>query len=776
MRVCMYPQNITGEESGIARVIQAYRRYLPEYGVELVAQGDPCDLKAVHAGDVSCQPNEILVAHLHGLYWTADYHAPKFEYRTNQNVVDSMIHAREIIVPSAWVNEVLQRDMRRNARVIPHGIEWEDWTDEGDGGYVLWNKNRPQDVCSPQALNYLASKLPQQPFVSTFALPNAPSNVQAIGVVPHSQMKTLLQNCSVYLVTSKETFCIGALEAMAAGKPVLYYNYGNVPNLVPHGVAGYGAQPGNEEDLLSGLEYCLKYRKTLGANGRELVKQYTWAKACEQVATVYQQALEPEKQTVSVVIPCYNKAKTVGRAISSVVAQTKSCEIIVVDDGSTDDSWAEIQGYDLAIYAFKTENKGVAHARNVGLKEAHGKYIVFLDADDALEPTFVETLVTEIVKDRSLGAVYSKIRNVYPNGRTEISPWPQEWNYDQHLNGKNQIPTCCLLRREAVLALGGYRECYAQGKKCGFEDSDLFLRLGAYGWRAKLVTDEPLFLYSVGQGQITSSSKTEIAQLQRDEREYYRTYYPWYTSGQHPFASAATPKIMSHPVRQYDEPLVSVIICGEEDLPLTLNSLEAQTEHRWEAIAANTHTGYPYVRLEPRGPFRLYISAGDALDPAFIEQALNIYSRLGKGVVAVSGTHYALFTPLTPTDLCLMPDVLIANGRYMNTLPVQYEGSKLMGCPCHKREKVQPVVVKASMVAINDDDYIWVRYTGPGESLVGPVTQTNYGVKSTGDRFLCHFKDAVALRLEAEKVRLPIVDITSPSAPRKVKYENRKVD
>jgi hypothetical protein len=754
----MYPRVTTGDESGITRVIQAYERYLPDYGVELVTDG-PCDLKAVHAGSMDCRPDEIVVAHLHGLYWTADYHAPKFEYRTNQKVINSMIHAKEMIVPSAWVNEAIQRDMRRSAHVIPHGIEWEEWEPATSEGYVLWNKNRAQDVCSPRAVSFLAEQCPQRRFISTFALENHPSNVTVTGVVPHAQMKQLLQQCAVYLVTSKETFCIGALEAMACGKPVLYYAYGNVPNLVPHGVVGYGARPGDEADLLAGLHYCLKYAKTLGANGRELVKQYSWATACEQVTQVYCQALEPEAQTVTIVIPCYNKAATVGRAIDSALQQTYPCDVIVVDDGSTDDSWAEIQkrgGLHL-----RTDNQGVSAARNLGIEKATSDYVACLDADDALDPIFIERLVHDIARDRSLGAVYSKITEVRPDGSTTISPWPGEWNYDQHLAGVNQIPTCCLMRRDMLIALGGYRACYAPGKQCGFEDSDLFLRLGAYGWRAKLATDEPLFLYSNGSGEITSGSKQDIGLLQQAEKDYYRTHYPWYTSARHPFASAATPSALSHPVRQYDEPLVTVEVTGTTHLEKTLISLESQTEHRWEVVAGPL-AGYPYIQTQARGAFLVQLQSGDVLAPTFLEQTLRVYADTNCGVVVQDRTACAILRPMN------------WNGDYCQLQAPLFQGSGVMACPtCQKQvtvSGVRGVPVKAITTSLNDSDYQWVVWQGETGRVVG-VTKTVYGSKTRGDRFLCQLTDVAAFgtQVSPDEIVAPTRPIKPPPAPKRMK-------
>lgn len=90
------------------------------------------------------------------------------------------------------------------------------------------------------------------------------------------------------------------------------------------------------------------------------------------------------QQLVSVIIPCYNYGKYLGKAIESVLSQSYThFEIIVVDDGSTDDTREVAQNYDLVKYIYQS-NQGVSAARNNGIKNSTGKFLVFLDADDWL--------------------------------------------------------------------------------------------------------------------------------------------------------------------------------------------------------------------------------------------------------------------------------------------------------------------------------------------------------------------------------------------------------
>jgi hypothetical protein len=95
--------------------------------------------------------------------------------------------------------------------------------------------------------------------------------------------------------------------------------------------------------------------------------------------------------SVSILINNYNYARYVGRAIDSALAQSwRDCQIVVVDDGSTDDSWQEIQRFRGRVSMLRQDNGGQGAAYNAGWQHAEGEFVLFLDADDLLDPGAIE--------------------------------------------------------------------------------------------------------------------------------------------------------------------------------------------------------------------------------------------------------------------------------------------------------------------------------------------------------------------------------------------------
>jgi glycosyltransferase involved in cell wall biosynthesis len=125
-----------------------------------------------------------------------------------------------------------------------------------------------------------------------------------------------------------------------------------------------------------------------------------------------------ENPTVSVVIPAFNRSTLVTQAVDSVLAQTYTdYEIIVVDDGSTDDTKAALAQYGDRVRYIYQENRGASAARNAGVRNAKGRYIAFLDSDDLWLPAKLEKQVAVLEECPDVALVYSNISYCDDGGR-----------------------------------------------------------------------------------------------------------------------------------------------------------------------------------------------------------------------------------------------------------------------------------------------------------------------------------------------------------------------
>jgi glycosyltransferase involved in cell wall biosynthesis len=137
---------------------------------------------------------------------------------------------------------------------------------------------------------------------------------------------------------------------------------------------------------------------------------------------------------VSVILPTFNRADTIMRAVKSAQAQTlQDWELIVVDDGSTDDTAALISGMDPRLLLIRQENRGFTEARNTGIRAARGEYIAFLDSDDEFLPRHLELCVAFLETYRDEHFVSTEVLENFGHGRTvhhyrvETSTWyPQK--------------------------------------------------------------------------------------------------------------------------------------------------------------------------------------------------------------------------------------------------------------------------------------------------------------------------------------------------------------
>ena len=190
----------------------------------------------------------------------------------------------------------------------------------------------------------------------------------------------------------------------------------------------------------------------------------------------------PSEALVSIIIPTFNRREYVADAIDSCLAQTyRNCEIIVIDDGSSDGTGHSLkERYGKRIRYINQENQGPGIARNRGIAAANGQFIHFLDADDQLHAEKIAIGLAAFRKHPEVSVIYTHYQQVASDGLTPVETGPFE-GYSEDVycellrqTGCRILTSSSMFRSAALRAVGGFAND-AQFRSA--EDWDLFLRL-----------------------------------------------------------------------------------------------------------------------------------------------------------------------------------------------------------------------------------------------------------------------------------------------------------
>lgn len=204
-----------------------------------------------------------------------------------------------------------------------------------------------------------------------------------------------------------------------------------------------------------------------------------------------------ERPRATVVIPCFNHGRFVADAVRSALAQHDAdVRVVVIDDGSTDPATVAACAATTAlgpnVRVSRQDNRGLPTARNTGAAIARadgwGEYLVFLDADDWIEPTFVSRLHQALLADQAKEVSHAFCQEQLVELGTGVWRVP-EWD-PILLLVTNLHPVTALIKIEAFDRVGGFDESLTQG----YEDWDFWIRLSALGCRGVRVR-EPLFVW-----------------------------------------------------------------------------------------------------------------------------------------------------------------------------------------------------------------------------------------------------------------------------------------
>lgn len=309
-------------------------------------------------------------------------------------------------------------------------------------------------------------------------------------------------------------------------------------------------------DSLGGLYRKLRGSKDL--NNKAQYRAYFWniahfwlsfkkRKDIMALGPTYNDLLPDETaEYVSVIITCYNYAEYVEEAINSVLNQTQNpLEIIVINDGSTDDSLGVIEKYKDKIKIIDKKNEGVVVAKNQGLIEAKGEWIIFLDADDVIKSDYIEKTL-KFARQNNYDVVYTDMEYFGEiNGVFKAKPY----SFGQLL-ATNFVHNSSLYKKSKLHEAGGYKVAM----KDGYEDWEINISIAKTNARFGYL-QEPLLKYRqhhIAKGRNNQAAKkahelmATVRKLHRSS--YYSPSYVWF-------------KTKRFRTRLFQYPLLPLVVC-----------------------------------------------------------------------------------------------------------------------------------------------------------------------------------------------------------------------
>jgi len=637
LRVFISPNYLNEKEhvdrGGIKQVVLAENKYLGQFDVESVANIEEAHVIQNQGSMQTWRKGVPVVNSSHGLYWSR-YPWGEGTQEVNRELMQAMSMAVAQTAPSEWVARSIRRGALIYPEVVYHGVDADEFQPSlHPSDYVLYNKLRHDFVSDSKQMQEVAKLLPNVQFLSTIGI--ATPNVKVVGAMPYDQMKLLTSEAGVYLATTRETFGIGTLEAMACGVPVAGFSWGGTKEIIIQGETGYLAPPGRFDLLADCIKRCIDERKRLSVNCVNDVRfRWKWESRIQQYADLFKAVYSDwyeDRPKVSIIVTAYNLDRYLPQCLDSVKIQTmKDWECLVIDDAQLTSTREIVNDYAKKDKRFKyiatPENLGLSGARNFGFSKAKGHYIRHLDADDWLGETALEVESGALDDDPFIHIAYGALCMVEQDGvipMVQGSPkrcdWPKpKFSWIEQMAHLNQIPSCVMMRREVLQRSGGYR---VRNKRQ--EDAEFWCRVTSLGFRAMKVTEAITYFH-----RQRNDSKGQIEWDVDGKEPDWTAWFPWSLGardyregtellrkfhGEHPNAAIVpfgAQGISSEGkfwyINDFSYPLVSVIItCGpghKEYLIDALDSVQAQTYPDWECIVVND-TGVKWGSYIPGAPW-----------------------------------------------------------------------------------------------------------------------------------------------------------------------------
>ncbi len=237
-----------------------------------------------------------------------------------------------------------------------------------------------------------------------------------------------------------------------------------------------------------------------------------------------EKATVTDPDLITVIMPCYNGEKYLHEAIDSVLGQSyQNVELVVVDDGSTDGSKDIIRSYRHRVKFLEQQNRGPYPARNRGIREASGKFLAFLDADDYWSPDFLEETYNALQNNDLAALAYCGWQNVGLPHKQSKPYIPPDYEADNKLESFLRAAApwpihAALVRCSVIEEVGGFDERFATCM-----DYDLWLRIGA-GRPIVRVEKVMAFYRHHIEGQITSTQWRQARNVWLVKKKFVESY------------------------------------------------------------------------------------------------------------------------------------------------------------------------------------------------------------------------------------------------------------
>lgn len=537
------------------------------------------------------QIDDLDVFHCHGLYPIGKDYFDHSYSKANQTVLENAIRAKVTVCISEFSANILRHRLHIDPIVTRNGIFVKDYRAAGAAsGPVLFPKVSLDANAKPDSAVWLRDHSDLE-LISMAKIPG----VKSLGNLARSAFLKVLQGCSVYLATTKENNSMASMESMISGVPLVGYNFGFSKEWLVSGVGCELVPPGDQPALLDAIRKVQADWSRYSKAARDFAHIFDWKPVIDELIKLYSRVEKGiEDQSVSIVIPCHNYEQWIGEAIESALAQTVGCEIIAIDDHSTDGSWNVIKRYADRIKTIRNDsNLGVANTRNLAIEQATGRFIVCLDADDRLKPDFVKVHLAAF-RTREDAITYAPIELIEETGkpggglmfRNVALPAMQR-------SGKNQIPSCCMFRKTFWQRAGGYASQYSPA-----EDANLWLKIFALGGVPRRASKDPLMEYRMHKNSLSSKGFPN----------WWEPFRMW----------------NSDPIQERD-PNTTFILESSIGAMETLWSLENQSVPNWACHLPNPKPGliktFPWLnRGVDFGQTRITIEAGRTLPPEFLKE------------------------------------------------------------------------------------------------------------------------------------------------------------